>query len=153
MDDDLSRLLAGAAHLALNTQEPKIAAPAAPSLPMPCSEDNNRSGRKTPRGTVTPTDKFGPAALAPRGPPALRFGFADEISCGVSEFLRRSGIGRTHFYALINQSQIDTFLDGGKRMVLIASWAAYIARQQDAERHGRLIRRRHCIRRRGCHQQ
>jgi hypothetical protein len=63
--------------------------------------------------------------------------------------LRRSGIGRTHLYALIADEEVETFLDGSKRMVVIASWAAYIARRQEAERSGKLGKRRGSGRRRG----
>jgi hypothetical protein len=67
----------------------------------------------------------------------------------VSEFLRRSGIGRTHLYALIDAREVETFLDGTKRMIMIASWAAYIARRQEAERTGKLGKRKGSVGRRG----
>ena len=73
--------------------------------------------------------------LAARGPPA--FGFGDEYSCGVTEFLRRVGIGRTKLYELIDAGELETFLLDGKRMVVIASWLAYVTRRQAAERNGR----------------
>jgi hypothetical protein len=92
--------------------------------------------------TTRSTSRSGPAALPPpTGPPAVRFGFSDEFSLGVSEFLRRTGIGRTHFYALLNANQVASYLDGSKRMVLIASWLAYVTRRQAAERAGQLGKR------------
>jgi hypothetical protein len=61
-------------------------------------------------------------------------GFSDEISCSVPDFLRRTGIGRSHFYDLVGRGEISTFLSDSKRLVLIQSWFDYIARQQAAER-------------------
>jgi len=74
--------------------------------------------------------------LGARGPPAA--GFGDEYSCGVTEFLRRVGFGRTKLYELIDAGEIETFLLDGKRMVVIASWLAYVARRQAAERNRQL---------------
>jgi hypothetical protein len=68
--------------------------------------------------------------------------FYDEYSCGVTAFLRRVGIGRTKFYELIDADEIQTFLLDGKRMVVIESWLAYVARRQAAERNGELRGRR-----------
>jgi hypothetical protein len=56
----------------------------------------------------------------------------------VTEFLRRVGIGRTKLYELIDADEIETFLLDGKRMVVIASWLAYVTRRQAAERNGQL---------------
>jgi hypothetical protein len=56
----------------------------------------------------------------------------------VTEFLRRVGFGRTKLYELIDAGEIETFLLDGKRMVVIASWLAYVARRQAAERNRQL---------------
>jgi hypothetical protein len=37
--------------------------------------------------------------------------------------------GRTHLYALITAGELDSFLDGGARKILVASIHRYIARQ------------------------
>ena len=84
----------------------------------------------------------GPTALPPpTGPPRVRLGFGDEYSCGVTEFLRRVGIGRTKLYQLL-AGEIESFLLDGKRMIVIPSWLEYVARRQAAERAGQLTKRR-----------
>jgi hypothetical protein len=84
----------------------------------------------------------GPTTLPPpTGPPRARLGFGDEYSCGVTEFLRRVGIGRTKLYQLLD-GEIESFLLEGKRMILIASWLEYVSRRQAAERAGQLRKRR-----------
>jgi hypothetical protein len=60
----------------------------------------------------------------------------------VTEFLRRVGICRTKLYQLLDGGKIESFLLDGKRMILIASWLEYVARQQAAERAGQLRKRR-----------
>ena len=77
----------------------------------------------------------GPITLPPPTGPAVRPGFSDEYSCGVTEFLRRVGIGRTKLYQLLD-GEIESFLLDGKRMVVIPSWLEYVARRQAAERAG-----------------
>jgi hypothetical protein len=71
----------------------------------------------------------------------VRLGFGDEYSCGVTEFLRRVGIGRTKLYQLLD-GEIESFLLDGKRMIVIPSWLEYVARRQAAERAGQLTKRR-----------
>ena len=99
-----------------------------PAAPQPINTENEGA---PPR----------PSVGAPRGPPSL-LGFHDEYSCGVTEFLRRVGIGRTKLYQLLDGGKIESFLLDGKRMILIASWLEYVARQQAAERAGQLRKRR-----------
>ena len=86
--------------------------------------------------------------IAPGGPPSW-LGFHDEYSCGVTEFLRRVGIGRTKLYQLLDGGEIESFLLDGKRMIVIASWLEYVARRQAAERAGQLGKRPRGAGRRG----
>jgi len=98
--------------------------------PQPLDTENAGAA---PRSSVEPP-------IAPRGPPSW-LGFHDEYSCGVTEFLRRVGFGRTKLYQLLDGGEIESFLLDGKRMILIASWLEYVARQQAAERAGQLRKR------------
>ena len=93
--------------------------------------------RSRPDETTEPA-VGGPITLPPPTGPPVRLGFGDEYSCGVTEFLRRVGIGRTKLYQLLDGEKIESFLLDGKRMILIASWLEYVARQQAAERAGQL---------------
>jgi hypothetical protein len=105
-----------------NLEQPAVSRPPSQPVSATASDFQPRSLATTP--------------LAARGPPAV--GFGDEYSCGVTEFLRRVGLGRTKLYELIDAGELETFLLDGKRMVVIASWLAYVARRQAAERNGQL---------------
>ena len=101
-----------------------------PAAPQPVKTENAGAPPRPSAGTP----------IAPRGPPSW-LGFDNEYSCGVTEFLRRVGIGRTKLYQLLDGGEIESFLLDGKRMILIASWLEYVARQQAAERAGQLRKR------------
>ena len=95
--------------------------------------------RARPNETTEPA-VGGPITLPPPTGLPVRLGFVDEYSCGVTEFLRRVGIGRTKLYQLLD-GEIESFLLDGKRMIVIASWLEYVARRQAAERAGQLGKR------------
>jgi hypothetical protein len=91
----------------------------------------------------------GSAAATIPPPPSLPVatGFRDdEYSCGISEFLRRTGVGRTKLYQLLQNGEVESFRLDAKRLILLPSWVAYVARRQAAERGGEM--RRHPSRRR-----
>jgi hypothetical protein len=91
----------------------------------------------------------GSAAATIPPPPSLPVasGFrSDEYSCGITEFLRRTGVGRTKLYELLKNGEVESFRLDAKRLILLGSWAAYVARRQAAERAGEM--RRHPSRRR-----
>ena len=96
--------------------------------------------RTGPDETTEPIDGKPTTLPQPAELPCARLGFGDEYSCGVTEFLRRVGIGRTKLYQLLD-GEIESFLLDGKRMIVVASWLGYVARRQAAERAGQLRKR------------
>jgi hypothetical protein len=66
----------------------------------------------------------------------------DEISCGITEFLRRTGISRSYLYTLLNREEIKSFLCGEKRFIILHSWFDFMRRQQEAEKRGELFSNR-----------
>jgi predicted DNA-binding transcriptional regulator AlpA len=66
-----------------------------------------------------------------RGPP-----HAEPITVGVREFMRLSGLSHPTVYRMLGRGDLDTVKIGTKRLILLASYRALIARQQAAEERG-----------------
>lgn len=54
----------------------------------------------------------------------------DVITAPVREFARVSGLGVTTIYRLLNEGEIESTTIGRKRLIILASYHDYIARQR-----------------------
>ena len=65
---------------------------------------------------------------------------ADIITVPVGEPFRRiSGIGRSQQYELIAAGELDSVLNGRRRLILVASYRAYLDRLRDQENDGKRL--------------
>lgn len=131
--DEKQKLLARATPSALvGPLEPRDRSPTPPP-----SRRQRRTYRTQGHQEAAAPESNDTVQLPPsRGPTSV---IGDEISCGVTEFLRRTGISRSHLYILRDQREIESFLSGEKRFIVLQSWFDYIKRQQEAEKRGELF--------------
>jgi hypothetical protein len=65
---------------------------------------------------------------------------ADIITVPVGEPFRRiSGIGRSRQFELIAAGELDSVLNGRRRLILIASYRAYLDRLRERENEGKRL--------------
>jgi hypothetical protein len=57
----------------------------------------------------------------------------DRDAVRFSEFLEQSGLGRSKGYELLNTGQVETFVVGKARFVVVQSWLDFIDRQRQAQ--------------------
>jgi excisionase family DNA binding protein len=60
----------------------------------------------------------------------------NQITATIAEFCRMTGIGRSSVYELISEGAIASITMGRRRLIVIESYRALVARKQAAEQHG-----------------
>ena len=128
------KLLAGAAPSAMD-EDLRI-----PPPPRPLQRQKPARPRRQAEPKPAPPESNDTVQL-PRSKrrPSVK---GDEISCGITEFLRRTGISRSYLYTLLDRGEIESFLGGEKRFVILRSWFDFVERQQEAEKRGELFANR-----------
>jgi hypothetical protein len=57
-----------------------------------------------------------------------------KIVCSPEEGMRAINKRRTKFYELLNSGEIESFLDGTRRQIVVASLIGYVQKRLDAAR-------------------
>jgi hypothetical protein len=57
-----------------------------------------------------------------------------KIVCSADDAMRAINVRRTKFYELIESGQVESYLDGSRRQIVVASLVAYVSSRLEAAR-------------------
>jgi hypothetical protein len=61
----------------------------------------------------------------------------EKIVCSPEDGMRAINTRRTKFYEILNAGEIESYLDGSRRQIVVASLIAYVNRRLEAARSAR----------------